>query len=85
MNRGYYFNSTLVKFADVSELCSLCGQSRESISHIVWWCDSVQPVIIQLKEFGIEYVDLGGSRLVTGKFYIFQFLKQPHCYYNMVI
>ena len=58
INRGYYMNTVLAKFADVSPLCSFCGKLPETYLHFFWSCEVVQKLVLGFKAFCLDYLDL---------------------------
>ena len=49
LNRGYYINTVLAKFTDISPMCTFCDKEDETYTHLYWSCEKITPLIQSVK------------------------------------
>ena len=49
LNRGYYVNTVLAKFTDISPMCTFCDKEEETYTHLYWNCEKIAPLIQSVK------------------------------------
>ena len=51
LNRGYYVNTVLAKFTDISPMCTFCDNEEETYTHLYWSCEKIAPLIQSVKVY----------------------------------
>ena len=58
LNKGFLCNRLAAKFLPISPMCVLCKEYEETFIHLYWECTKIRPLIIKLKQFMIDYLEI---------------------------
>ena len=73
LNRGYYVNTVLAKFTDISPMCTFCDKEEETYTHLYWSCEKIAPLIQSVKLYCSDTLGLDLELLTRETFLLSAF------------